>query len=105
MSPLLHHYILKVICNLVLRLVIHAAGYSIRHYHETKVDQRLESIERAVSIFLFSFLVYVVLFSLGRCDILLFVMGEKGMKPLIKIPRLQKRNAVNVFFFYFCVSE
>ncbi|KAI3440911.1 uncharacterized protein J3R85_002942 [Psidium guajava] len=24
------------------------AGYSIRHYHETKVDQRLESIERAM---------------------------------------------------------
>ncbi|XP_030459578.2 uncharacterized protein LOC115679977 [Syzygium oleosum] len=24
------------------------AGYSIRHYHETKVDQRLETIERAM---------------------------------------------------------
>ena len=25
-------------------------GYSLRHLHETRVDQRLESIEKAVSI-------------------------------------------------------
>lgn len=28
------------------------AGYTIRHVHESKVDQRLESIEKAVSTIL-----------------------------------------------------
>lgn len=27
------------------------AGYSLRHYNETRIDQRLESIENAVSLY------------------------------------------------------
>lgn len=34
------------------------AGYTLRHLHETKVEQRLNSIENAVSIFFFNSLRY-----------------------------------------------
>lgn len=31
------------------------AGYSLRHYHDSRVDKRLESIESAVSVYVLSF--------------------------------------------------
>lgn len=31
--------------------MIDCAGYSLRHYNETRIDQRLESIENAVSVY------------------------------------------------------
>lgn len=36
-------------CN-IIRCLNDGAGYSIRHLHQGKVDQRLESIEKTVSI-------------------------------------------------------
>lgn len=35
-------------------------GYSIRHHHQSKVDQRLESIEKAVSICCILFITFIV---------------------------------------------
>jgi hypothetical protein len=41
--------------NLISLLLIFfdILGYSLRHLHETRVDERLQSIERAVCIYLF----------------------------------------------------
>lgn len=43
------HRVVFTVATSIASVITAWAGYSIRHYHESKVDQRLESIEKAMN--------------------------------------------------------
>jgi hypothetical membrane protein len=47
------HNLISLLLIIFIYLFFKILGYSLRHLHETRVDERLQSIERAVCIYLF----------------------------------------------------